>query len=351
MNSRERMLAAINLQPYDRVPTDIWATPEIWKKLTDNFGSGEKAVQELHIDGMGGVGAEYIGPALPKCASDEYADIWGCRYKKQVFESGEYYEQINYPLADLNSIDDLVEFNWPQADWFNYSNMRENAIKQRESKVVQCGYMAMLYFHTFLRGMENALMDPLEDEEYTNFLLEKLSDYFISYHRKMFEECEGLIDIAQVTDDLGSQSGPLISMDTFRKFYKPHMHRCIDLCKEFGIKVMHHDDGAMSAFLPDLIEMGIDILNPVQWNCPGMDVIELKNKYGKNICFHGAVENQSILPFGTPEDVRAEVRKNIDVLAGDGTGYILASCHNMQANTPIENVIAMYDEAYKYGKR
>jgi uroporphyrinogen decarboxylase len=97
--------------------------------------------------------------------------------------------------------------------------------------------------------------------------------------------------------------------------------------------------------------MGIDILNPIQWRCPGMEMEKLKADFGKQLCFHGAVENQQILPFGTPAQVRAEVRHCLDSLASDGTGYILAPCHSLQANTPVENIIAMYDEAWHYGKR
>jgi len=103
--------------------------------------------------------------------------------------------------------------------------------------------------------------------------------------------------------------------------------------------------------LPSLIEMGIDILNPVQWICPGMKMEALKADFGKDICFHGAVENQRILPFGTVDEVRAEVRHCIDALASDGTGYILAPCHNLQVVSPVENIIAMYDECWNYGKR
>lgn len=167
----------------------------------------------------------------------------------------------------------------------------------------------------------------------------------------MFEACAGLIDVAQVTDDLGSQAGPLISLKVYREFYRPHHERFIKLCHEFGIKVFHHDDGSCRAFLPDLVGLGIDLLNPIQWTCPGMDMAELKREYGKRVCFHGAVENQKILPFGTPAEVRAEVRHCIDSLASDGTGYILAPCHNLQVVTPVENIIAMYDEAYTYGKQ
>jgi uroporphyrinogen decarboxylase len=128
------------------------------------------------------------------------------------------------------------------------------------------------------------------------------------------------------------------------------MQRFIDLCHGFGIKVFHHDDGACRQFLPDLVEMGIDLLNPIQHNCPGMDMRQLKEDFGRRLCFHGAIDNQQVLPFGTTQQVRKEVRDAIDALASDGTGYILAPCHNLQAVSPVENIIAMYDEAWNYGK-
>ena len=228
--------------------------------------------------------------------------------------------------------------------------MRSKAEEAGSDKVVQCGYMAPFYYHNLLRGLEQSLIDPLIDPELTQAMVNRIADFFYAHHRRMFEACQGLIDVAQVTDDLGSQTGPLISVELYRTFYAPHHQRFIDLCHEFGIKVFHHDDGSCRAFLPLLVEMGIDILNPVQWVCPGMDRKELKAEFGDRICFHGAVDNQRILPFGTVAEVRAEVRECIDALASDGTGYILAPCHNLQANTPVENIIAMYDEAWKYGK-
>jgi uroporphyrinogen decarboxylase len=209
--------------------------------------------------------------------------------------------------------------------------------------------MAPFFFHNKLRGLEQSLIDPLLQPELTHELIRRISDFFYKHHRRMFEACEGLIDISQVTDDLGSQTGPLIGLDLYREFYASHHMRFINLCREFGIKVFHHDDGSCREFLPLLVDMGIDVLNPVQWKCPGMDMNELKAEYGDRICFHGGIENQEILPFGTPDDVRREVWHCIDALAADGTGYILASCHNMQVNTPVENIIAMYDEAWRYG--
>jgi len=356
MNSRERVLAAINHRPVDRVPTDIWATDEVMKKLIEHFGSIETAYDHLHIDGLPGISAKYIGPAFPDfpAGTDDHTavfyGIWGMGLKKADYQTGVYLEQANYPLAYAHTIQDLEEFPWPSADWFDYSEMRSQAEKLHTTHAVSCGYMAPFYLHNLLRGLETSLIDPLEDPEFTQLLLNKICEFEYDYHRRMFEACDGLIDIAQVTDDLGSQNGPLIGLRTYRNFYAPHHKRFINLCHEFGIKVFHHDDGSMRAFLPDLIDLGIEILNPVQWTCPGMDMTSLKRDFGQHICFHGAIDNQKILPFGTPDDVRTEVRHCIDSLASDGTGYILAPCHNIQAITPIENILAMYDEAWNYGK-
>ncbi len=349
MNSRERVLAAMRRQPVDRVPTDIWATSEVFEKLQRHFGEGVDVCALLHIDGMAGVGPEYVGPP-PKAPAGESADMWGIRTRPVKYPTGIYHETCFHPLAFAETIDDLDKYTWPQTAWFDYSKMKDAAARERETKVVQCGYMAVFYMHNLLRGLEQSLIDPLENPDFTHELLTRISNFLLEDHRRRFEACEGLIDVAQVTDDYGSQNGPLISLETFREFYKPHVARFIALCKEFGILVFHHDDGAMRMFLPDLVEMGIDILNPVQWTCPGMDMAELKMEFGNRLCFHGGVENQRILPFGSPSDVREEVRHCIDALASDRTGYILAPCHNLQPVTPVENIIAMYDEAWNYGR-
>jgi uroporphyrinogen decarboxylase len=344
------MLAAFSRRPLDRIPTDIWATQEVWDMLLAHFGSREAIHQSLHIDGMACVNAVYTGPSLP-CTGEESVDMWGIRSKPMQYAGGVYLEMSFHPLAAARTIDDLEAYAWPSADWFDYSRMRASAAEERKTHVVQCGYMAPFFMHNRLRGLEASLIDPLEDPGFTHHLVHRVSDFLYEHHRRMFEACEGLIDVAQVTDDLGSQTGPLISLEVYRTFYAPHHRRFIDLCHAFGIKVFHHDDGSIRAFLPDLVGMGIDVLNPVQWMCTGMDMAALKRDFGDRLCFHGAVDNQRILPFGTPEEVRAEVRRCIDTLASDGTGYVLAPCHNLQAITPLENVLAMYDEARRYGKR
>jgi uroporphyrinogen decarboxylase len=352
MNARERMLAAINREPVDRVPTDFWGTAEVRQRLLERFGTWEDVRGALHIDGMAGLEVAYVGPPPPEPPPGETVDpVWRFRRRNVDYGTGVYAEQSDYPLATAETVDDLERFAWPVAAWFDCAHMRTAAEQARARQAVQCGYMAPFYYHNQLRGLEESLMDPLIRPEFTHHLLQRITDSFYAQHRKMFESCEGLIDVTQVTDDYGSQAGPLIGLEVFREFYRPHLRRLIDLAHEFGIKVMHHDDGAMRDFLPDLVDMGIEILNPVQWTCPGMDLAALKRDFGSALCFHGGVENQRILPFGTPEEVRAEVRHCVDALASDGTGYILASCHNLQPVTPLENILALYDEAHRHGRR
>lgn len=356
MKSRERILAAINHQPVDRVPTDIWATSEVWDMLKLRFGSEANARKELHIDGIMDIRPKYIGPPFRSpCPSDAGVDfrvlygLWGAGLQWVDHGTGRYLEQTTVPLAHVETVDDLEKIAWPSADWFDYDGFREEARRLHPEHVLMCGYMAPVYIHNVLRGIEMSLMDLLAEPEITHRLLEKVCGFLYDYHRRIFESCEGLIDISQVTDDLGSQAGPMFSLDVYREFYAPHHRRFMKLCRDFGVKVFHHDDGSMRAFLPDLVESGIDILNPVQWTCPGMELDDLKMNFGRAICFHGGVENQNVLPFGTTSDVRAEVRHCIDALAKDQTGYILAPCHNLQSITPIENIIAMYDEAWRHG--
>jgi len=350
MNSRERMLAAINHEKPDRIPTDIWATPEVWTKLKEHFGSNTDVLALLHIDGMTSVEPKYIGPPLPTVAQDETVDYWGIRTKRISYGIGTYDEFSYNPLSSAQTIEDLERYRWPTSDWFDYSEMRASAKIGREKQVVMCGYMAIFYQHNKLRGLKESLIDPLLLPKFTRHLLGRIADFLYEQHLRMFEACDGLIDVTQVTDDFGTQVGPMISLKVFREFYRPHMQRFIDLAHSFGIKVFHHDDGAIRPFIPDLVEMGIDILNPLQHNCPGMELEGLKRDFGGDLCFHGGVDNQRVLAFGTPEEVRAEVRHCIDALAYDRTGYILAPCHNIQALTPVESIIAMYDEAQKYGK-
>jgi uroporphyrinogen decarboxylase len=345
MTPRERILAAIRHQPTDRCPTDIWAVEEVWARLYQHFGITDTlAVYErLGIDGIFHIRPPYIGPELRR--TDEYwFNEWGMGYRRQAVQGGGYDEQVIFPLAQAETIADLDAFPWPSPDWYDYAQLPALAA-QYPGRAIECGYTACFFYHNLLRGLETSLMDPLLQPDFTRALVQRLSDFFTEYHRRCFEAAPGLIDLTQVTDDFGSQAGLLISPRIFDQFYRWTMERAIELAHRHHILVFHHDDGDIRPLLPRLVALGIEVLNPLQWRCGDWDLAALKAHYGHTLCFHGGVDNQATLPFGTPAEVRAEVRRLKATLGGDGTGYILAPCHNLQGLTPLENILALYEAA------
>lgn len=352
MTPRERILAAINHQPVDRIPTDYWATAEVTERLCAHLGCAStlEMFDRLGIDGIVGVAPPYCGPELADLGDPGWSALqaWGMRFKRQRYAGGEYIEQVVYPLADAETIEDLEAFAWPDPDWWDYAALPDLCSRYPD-RAVQVGYTAVFYYHNMLRGLELSLMDPLLRPEFTEVLVRKVSDFFTEYHRRCFEAGRGYIDVTQVTDDWGAQKGLLTSPRVFHRFYRQAMQRAIDLAKAYGILVFHHDDGDIRPLLPALAEMGIDVLNPIQWRCGDWDLSALKADFGASLCFHGGIDNQETLPHGSPDDVRAEVRRLIGALASDGTGFIVAPCHNLQPITPIENILALYDEAHRAG--
>lgn len=371
MDHRERILAAIRHQPVDKLPTDIWATEEVQEKLFARFQivsgldtpsegvnllgrvltRGVEAILEvfdrLDIDGILDIKPPYIGPPL-RVEDDYWENEWGWGYRRQAYATGVYAEQVYYPLAEAETIADLEAYRWPDPDWYDYDALPLLATRCGD-RAICCGYTAPFYYHNKLRGLELSLMDPILRPEFTHYLIQRIADFFTEYHRRCYEAGRGFIDITQVTDDFGSQQGLLISPHMFDEFYRAPIQRAIDLAKSYGIIVFHHDDGDVRQLLPALVEMGIEVLNPIQWRCGNWDLTALKAEYGDRLCFHGAVDNQQTMPFGAPEDVRSEVKRLAETLASDQTGFIIGPCHNLQANTPVENIIALYQAAREYG--
>jgi uroporphyrinogen decarboxylase len=259
---------------------------------------------------------------------------------------GEYVEDAFHPLAAARTVADVERFDWPDAGLFDVSLMRAQCEQWKDYPILgACSEPFYLYCR--LRGMEQALEDLVSNPSIAGAILERILDFDLTLFRRVLDALPGLVDLVYVAEDLGTQASLLMSPRTFRRFLKPGMARLIDVAHSYGVKVVHHDDGAIYPLLPELIEIGIDVLNPVQWRCRGMDRQRLAREFGHAVVFHGGVDNQHTLPFGTPEDVRRQVRENIRVL-GAGKGYIVAPCHNMQANTPTANILALYDAAVRY---
>ncbi|MDC7233655.1 MAG: uroporphyrinogen decarboxylase family protein [Spirochaetales bacterium] len=367
MTHKERILAAADHKPVDRVPTDMWATVEVQEKLFRHFGIEEGQGEHSPCIGLNGgplsrgvsgilrlwdeLGVDGILEVRPPCRKETVTteegvrvNEWGFGYRTSRYEEGSYDEQVLYPLAGISDPHELERYEWPDPDWYDYAAL-PGLIDQCGDRAICCGYSALFTFHNYLRGLEQSLMDPVLEEELTRIILQKVSDFFLEYHRRCFEAAEGRIHFSQVTDDWGAQTGLITSPEIFQSFYKEHMERAIALVKSFGIRVFHHDDGDMRPLLPELTEMGIDILNPVQWRCGDWDLKSMKETYGSRICFHSAVDNQETLPRGTAQEVGEQVRELVSVLASDRTGFILGPCHNLQPNTSVENILALYEAA------
>jgi uroporphyrinogen decarboxylase len=191
-------------------------------------------------------------------------------------------------------------------------------------------------------------MDLLVNPELASYCLDILFDLAYESTVRIYEAIPGRVNISYVAEDFGSQASLLFSPKQIRTIFIPRMKRMINLAHSAGAYAFFHSDGAVRPILPDMIAAGIDVLNPIQWRCVGMERAGLKRDFGEDLIFHGGVDNQQTLPFSAPADVREEVGANIEIL-GAGGGYIIAPCHNIQPNTPPENVVAMYEAGREFG--
>ena len=348
MTPRERWLAVLRRERPDRVPTDYQATPEVTRRLLADLKCRNETElwRRLHIDRRYGVGPRLKEAFRPT----DGTDIWGLRYRKIAYGNGagEYDEVANHPLAEAKSVGDLETFRWPSADWFDYSDIGAQCEAAAGHPITAGSYEPFLK-HCQLRGLEQGFMDLLTEPGIAHFVLGRLFDFHRELNLRTWEEAGGKADLTYVAEDMGSQQSLLFSPQAYREFLKPNQKAMIEVAHQHGITVIHHDDGAIRPLLPELIEIGIDVLNPVQWRCAGMGREGLKRDFGDRLVFHGAMDNQRTLAFGSVADVRREVVENLRIL-GAGGGYILAPCHNIQTLTSTEKIVAMYETAHAEGK-
>lgn len=346
MTSKERWLAVLRRETPDRVPMDYWATPEATQKVMQYLGcaSEEEMFARLHIDKPFTVEPAYIGPPIPPGY-----DVYGCGFKDVDYGTGVYPECVYHPLARYSTIEEIeAHYTWPSADWYDYSVLREQ-VKGKEHLPIRGGGSEPFLTYVNLRGMEQAYSDLVENRALVEYCLDKLFDFAYEQTRRIYETIPGVVNITYVAEDFGSQENLLFSPRIIRQVFIPRMKRMMELVHQAGAYVFFHSDGAIREIIPDMIAAGIDALNPLQWRARGMDREGLKRDFGDKVILHGGVDNQYTLPFGTVEEVRQEVIDNLRIL-GAGGGYILAPCHNIQAVSPAENVVALYETGYEYGR-
>jgi uroporphyrinogen decarboxylase len=243
----------------------------------------------------------------------------------------------------------IDDYSWPYAsDPERIKGLREKALDFRKNGkiVILKGICAGIFeMQQRFRGMSNAMIDPFIYPEFSDALIGKIADLKIEFWKMALESLGDVVDIIAEADDYGTQESQLVDPDHFRAFYKPHISRIISTVKKAAPEahIMFHSCGNVRPLIPDFIEMGIDILNPVHINAEGMEPYQLKKDFGKDIVFWGGgVDTQNVLPRGSKDDVKSDISKNIDALAPGG-GFVFAAVHNIQSEVPPGNIVAMFE--------
>ena len=283
-----------------------------------------------------------------------YLDEWGVTWRKA--EDGHYFLNVGGPFVGWKDPDarSLEDHAWPDPGNPGYfRGLAERAAALRrdtDCAIVLNLTTGVIHQGQYLRGFANWLKDLYKHREFLTRLTEILAENWIAVARGALERTRGNVDVVYVGDDLASQAGPLFDPRVYRELIKPHHRRMVGAVKDYGVKVVYHSCGAVRTMLGDLVDIDVDAVNPVQVSADNMEPEQLKAEHGGRITFWGGIDSQHVLPFGTPEDVRAEARRMIDCL-GSGGGFVLTSVHVIQNDVPAENIVAMFEEARDYRRR
>jgi uroporphyrinogen decarboxylase len=347
-----RVEMALAHQEPDRVPFDFWAVPEVWEKLRLALGlegevssADETLLRLLGID-CRMVVARYVGSKARELPDGTYIDAWGTHRRQVTNEFSSYGEYASHPLAEAETVGDVRGWDWASPDDWDVSGVGEQCTRLNKGLRYHLRYEVGGIFEWSwgLRGFERFLLDLAEKPEIACAIMDRFTDIYIENTLRVIEAAEGQLDMVYTYDDVGIQNGLLMSPRMWRRTILPRHQRLNAAIRSarYPVKIMYHSCGAVFPLIgPFVDEMGIDVLNPLQPRAAGMDLARIKAEFGDRLSFHGGIDIQQTLPHGTPDAVRAEVRERCRVL-GHGGGYICTSAHHLQADTPLENIVAMY---------
>jgi uroporphyrinogen decarboxylase len=380
MTGRQRLLAALNHQTPDRVPIDLGGNQTgihkfAYQALLEHLGlrddlvimdnvqqlarPGEAVLERFRVD------TRYIFGQAPEGFSgrielrrregrlwhdfrDEFGVVWSMPDDRPY-----YMDPSFHPLADA-TLDSLAAYPFPKGDdpsRFAGLRQRALAIKTETPYAVVSGIAGSMYeYGWYLRGLERWLMDLLTQPEFCEAVLDRMLRFWLDWFRLFLDEVGDVVDVIMIGDDLAGQNGPLFRPALYRAIVKPRQQRLVEyLRSRTGAKIWYHTCGSCVQFIPDLLDAGIDALNPVQVSCKDMEPASLKAAFGDRLSFWGgALDAQHVLPNASPQEVREHVRRNLEIWKPQG-GYVFNNVHNLQAGIPPENIVAMYDAAYEFG--
>jgi len=379
MNSRERVRLALDHKEPNHVPFDLGGTSvslihlTAYKNLREylnlplrepkiSYMAEQLAVVEedladrLETDVvlvMPQPQADFEFVFRDKGAYEAYTDEWGIGWQKPK-EGGFYYDMYIHPLANAKNLEDFKTFQFPDPlDDHRFQNLRrdaEAAVEQGKVVALAGPCSGILEMYAWTRGFEQFYIDLAVNHEFVAYMLDRLVEFKCAFWQRALAEVGDLVDVVLEADDMAGQHSLLFSPETYRKIIKPRHEKLFSFVKQQApIELFFHSCGAIRPLIGDLIDTGIDILNPVQISAAGMDPKELSQEFGHDLVFWGGgVDTQGVLGTGTPEEVKEDVRRNIEALAPGG-GFVFAAVHDIQANVPPENIMAMWEAWKAYG--
>ncbi len=359
MTPKERIRAALERRPVDRAPVDLWFTPEVGAELRSycRVTTDLDMFRALGLDKIVWVFMDYRSPEGERAGAQSGAGaesggsrtMWGVPLQDVQAGPAHYAEFGAPPLAEYPTAAALDDYpGWPDPDRLDYDGADAAAREAAREFCVIGPWVSLFEIYCQMRGLEQAMIDLALDPDYVDAVLHRIEAIQTEMMRRMFARTADVLDLVFVSDDVAGQTSLIMSPDMWARHLKPRLERWCRLVHDYGLRVFYHTDGAARPLIGPILDCGVDVLNPVQHACPGMECAELKREFGHRVVFHGGVDNQRVLPFGTPDEVRAETRYCISTLGGDGTGYIVCSCHNVQAGTPIANILAMIETAREW---
>ena len=353
MHSKERVLTTFARQVPDRVPINYLANPGIDRRLKEHYGlapdDGEGLLQTLGVD-FRTVGAPYVGPKLHADTPDRQVDIWGIHRRWVEHESGGYWDFCDFPLTEA-TLEQIEAWPMPSPDDYDYAQVAEQCRRYQDycCAVGGPGTGDIINSTGMIRTMEQVLIDLLTDDEACLRYIDRKIEVQRAILERTLEAAQGGIDMLWIGEDLGTQRGPLIHIDLFRRHLRPRHQKIIDLGKSYDLPIMLHSCGSSSWSFDDFAEMGVTVVDTLQPEAVDMEPLYLKERFGDRLAFHGCVSTAGPIAYGTAEDAVADLRQTLEIMMPGG-GYAMSPTHQLQDNSPTENVVAVYETTLECGR-
>lgn len=344
MTSKERVLRNYTFQSVDRFTIDFCAESKVYAALREYFGVADDLalMERLHVD-FRYPKPEWIGFPLVD-EQGRPTDYFGIPRAG----AGDFGYAVVHPLSGVRSVAEVEAYEkWPTPEMWDYERYAEDCARFEEYAVLGGAWGWFFEAACEMVGMEEFFLLIHDQPEVAHAILGKITGFMERTSELLFEKAGRHIDICFTGDDYGFQCGPMMSAPMFREFVRPYLQRMYDVGRRNGKLVMHHSCGSVAKWIPTFLEMGLNILEPIQVRAAGMNPGELAPLYGGKLCFHGSVDTQGTLPFGTVDDVRREVRERVETFRPYG-GFTIAPSQHLMTDIPVENIAAMYEAAYEY---